>query len=125
MLPIPPPSSPSLPSVNQEIKVLCDFLATRNGESIDLAQPLSLAMTNIVSFICFNFSFKKGDPALQAIVNFNDGILDAVGKEILYDMFPGIRVRIRLGPTVGISADPDSIPSFSFLYGSVPDPPFY
>uniref|UniRef100_A0A8D1MUW1 Steroid 17-alpha-hydroxylase/17,20 lyase n=1 Tax=Sus scrofa TaxID=9823 RepID=A0A8D1MUW1_PIG len=77
--------------INQEIKVLCDFLATRNGESIDLAQPLSLAMTNIVSFICFNFSFKKGDPALQAIVNFNDGILDAVGKEILYDMFPGIR----------------------------------
>uniref|UniRef100_A0A8D0VKW6 Steroid 17-alpha-hydroxylase/17,20 lyase n=1 Tax=Sus scrofa TaxID=9823 RepID=A0A8D0VKW6_PIG len=78
--------------INQEIKVLCDFLATRNGESIDLAQPLSLAMTNIVSFICFNFSFKKGDPALQAIVNFNDGILDAVGKEILYDMFPGIRI---------------------------------
>uniref|UniRef100_A0A8D1PQF6 Steroid 17-alpha-hydroxylase/17,20 lyase n=3 Tax=Sus scrofa TaxID=9823 RepID=A0A8D1PQF6_PIG len=99
--------------INQEIKVLCDFLATRNGESIDLAQPLSLAMTNIVSFICFNFSFKKGDPALQAIVNFNDGILDAVGKEILYDMFPGIRLRKKIQDAIDQNIGFNRAPSIS------------
>uniref|UniRef100_A0A4W2DQS9 Steroid 17-alpha-hydroxylase/17,20 lyase n=1 Tax=Bos indicus x Bos taurus TaxID=30522 RepID=A0A4W2DQS9_BOBOX len=59
--------------INQEANVLCDFLATQHGEAIDLSEPLSLAVTNIISFICFNFSFKNEDPALKAIQNVNDG----------------------------------------------------
>lgn len=57
-------------------------------------------MTNIISFICFSFSFKNEDPALKAIYKFNDGILEAQGKEILSDIFPGFKVRMRPGPTV-------------------------
>ncbi|XP_043331477.1 steroid 17-alpha-hydroxylase/17,20 lyase-like isoform X2 [Cervus canadensis] len=77
--------------INQEANVLCDFLATQHGESIDLSEPLSLAVTNIISFICFNFSFKNEDPALKAIQNVNDGILEVLSKELLLDIFPVLK----------------------------------
>uniref|UniRef100_A0A8C0DMJ4 Steroid 17-alpha-hydroxylase/17,20 lyase n=1 Tax=Balaenoptera musculus TaxID=9771 RepID=A0A8C0DMJ4_BALMU len=77
--------------INREAGLLCDSLATRHGESINLSEHLSLAVTNIISFICFNFSFKNEDPALKAIYKFNDGILEAQGKEILSDIFPGFK----------------------------------
>ena len=119
-----PPSCPSLPSVNREAGLLCDSLATRHGESINLSEHLSLAVTNIISFICFNFSFKNEDPALKAIYKFNDGILEAQGKEILSDIFPGFKVR-RLGRTgrsqQTLTAHPVLLSSFS----SAPDPPFF
>ncbi|KAI4558064.1 hypothetical protein MJG53_021186, partial [Ovis ammon polii x Ovis aries] len=85
--------------INQEANVLCDFLATQHGQSIDLSEPLSLAVTNIISFICFNFSFKNEDPALKAIQNVNDGILEVLGKEVLLDIFPALKVRMGPGPT--------------------------
>uniref|UniRef100_A0A8C3WRG2 Steroid 17-alpha-hydroxylase/17,20 lyase n=1 Tax=Catagonus wagneri TaxID=51154 RepID=A0A8C3WRG2_9CETA len=88
--------------INREVRALCDYLATRSGESIDLSDPVSMAVTNIVSFICFNFVFKKEDPALQAIVNFNNGILEATGKEILRDMFPGIREKYSSDSTTNL-----------------------
>ncbi|XP_061049782.1 steroid 17-alpha-hydroxylase/17,20 lyase isoform X1 [Eubalaena glacialis] len=78
--------------INREASLLCDSLATRHGESINLSEHLSLAVTNIISFICFNFSFKNEDPALKAIYKFNDGILEAQGKEILSDIFPGFKI---------------------------------
>uniref|UniRef100_A0A8B9X0F4 Steroid 17-alpha-hydroxylase/17,20 lyase n=1 Tax=Bos mutus grunniens TaxID=30521 RepID=A0A8B9X0F4_BOSMU len=84
--------------INQEANVLCDFLATQHGEAIDLSEPLSLAVTNIISFICFNFSFKNEDPALKAIQNVNDGILEVLSKEVLLDIFPVLKVRMGPGP---------------------------
>ncbi|XP_011958253.2 steroid 17-alpha-hydroxylase/17,20 lyase [Ovis aries] len=78
--------------INQEANVLCDFLATQHGQSIDLSEPLSLAVTNIISFICFNFSFKNEDPALKAIQNVNDGILEVLSKEVLLDIFPALKI---------------------------------
>uniref|UniRef100_A0A8B9X0J6 Steroid 17-alpha-hydroxylase/17,20 lyase n=1 Tax=Bos mutus grunniens TaxID=30521 RepID=A0A8B9X0J6_BOSMU len=78
--------------INQEANVLCDFLATQHGEAIDLSEPLSLAVTNIISFICFNFSFKNEDPALKAIQNVNDGILEVLSKEVLLDIFPVLKI---------------------------------
>ncbi|XP_024590743.1 steroid 17-alpha-hydroxylase/17,20 lyase [Neophocaena asiaeorientalis asiaeorientalis] len=78
--------------INREVSLLCDSLATRHGESINLSEHLSLAVTNIISFICFSFSFKNEDPALKAIYKFNDGILEAQGKEILSDIFPGFKI---------------------------------
>uniref|UniRef100_A0A4W2BPW1 Steroid 17-alpha-hydroxylase/17,20 lyase n=1 Tax=Bos indicus x Bos taurus TaxID=30522 RepID=A0A4W2BPW1_BOBOX len=74
--------------INQEANVLCDFLATQHGEAIDLSEPLSLAVTNIISFICFNFSFKNEDPALKAIQNVNDGILEGESNISTLQIFP-------------------------------------
>uniref|UniRef100_A0AAA9TBH7 Steroid 17-alpha-hydroxylase/17,20 lyase n=2 Tax=Bos TaxID=9903 RepID=A0AAA9TBH7_BOVIN len=82
--------------INQEANVLCDFLATQHGEAIDLSEPLSLAVTNIISFICFNFSFKNEDPALKAIQNVNDGILEVLSKEVLLDIFPVLKLKKRI-----------------------------
>uniref|UniRef100_A0A8C9E8G0 Steroid 17-alpha-hydroxylase/17,20 lyase n=1 Tax=Phocoena sinus TaxID=42100 RepID=A0A8C9E8G0_PHOSS len=82
--------------INREVSLLCDSLATRHGESINLSEHLSLAVTNIISFICFSFSFKNEDPALKAIYKFNDGILEAQGKEILSDIFPGFKLKKRI-----------------------------
>ncbi|XP_057591598.1 steroid 17-alpha-hydroxylase/17,20 lyase [Hippopotamus amphibius kiboko] len=78
--------------INKEAAVLCDYLATRHGESIDLAEHLSLAVTNIICFICFNFSFKNDDPALKALHNLNFGILEALSQEIWSDRFPGMKI---------------------------------
>uniref|UniRef100_A0AC11B8V0 Cytochrome P450, family 17, subfamily A, polypeptide 1 n=1 Tax=Ovis aries TaxID=9940 RepID=A0AC11B8V0_SHEEP len=86
--------------INQEANVLCDFLATQHGQSIDLSEPLSLAVTNIISFICFNFSFKNEDPALKAIQNVNDGILEVLGKEVLLDIFPALKLKKRIQDSI-------------------------
>ncbi|KAF3827884.1 hypothetical protein GH733_001119 [Mirounga leonina] len=80
----------------QENSLLCDFLATQNGQSIDLSLPLFLAVTNIICLICFNSSYKNGDPALKIIKNYNDGILDSLGTDKMVDIFP--RLKMRLPP---------------------------
>uniref|UniRef100_A0A8P0SFA0 Steroid 17-alpha-hydroxylase/17,20 lyase n=1 Tax=Canis lupus familiaris TaxID=9615 RepID=A0A8P0SFA0_CANLF len=76
----------------QENSLLCDFLATQNGKSIDLSLPLFLAVTNIICLICFNTSYKNGDPALEIIKNYNDGILDTLGRDHMIDIFPGLKI---------------------------------
>ncbi|XP_059251906.1 steroid 17-alpha-hydroxylase/17,20 lyase [Mustela nigripes] len=76
----------------QENSLLCDFLATQNGQSIDLSLPLFLAVTNIICLICFNSSYKNGDPALRIIKNYNDGILDSLGVDNMVDIFPGLKI---------------------------------
>lgn len=110
-----PPSCPSLFPVCQENSLLCDFLATQNGQSIDLSFPLFLAVTNIICLICFNSSYKNGDPALRIIKNYNDGILDSLGVDNMVDIFPGLKVRMRPGPTFRFQ---QSCPQFFFLPGS-------
>uniref|UniRef100_A0A8C0I292 Steroid 17-alpha-hydroxylase/17,20 lyase n=1 Tax=Balaenoptera musculus TaxID=9771 RepID=A0A8C0I292_BALMU len=99
--------------INREAGLLCDSLATRHGESINLSEHLSLAVTNIISFICFNFSFKNEDPALKAIYKFNDGILEAQGKEILSDIFPGFKLKKRIQDDVDQNIGFNRAPSIS------------
>ncbi|XP_045710384.1 steroid 17-alpha-hydroxylase/17,20 lyase [Phyllostomus hastatus] len=76
----------------QEISSFCDFLDTQNGQSIDLSLPLFLAVTNIICFICFNTSFKKGHPALQTIHTSNEGIMESLGQNSMVDVFPMLKI---------------------------------
>nr|WEQ71782.1 cytochrome P450 17A1 [Moschiola indica] len=78
--------------INREVSVLCDSLAAQHGKSIDLAVPLSRAVTNIISAYCFNYSFKNEDPNLKALIDFNDGILKGVRQNTLSDIFPGLKI---------------------------------
>ena len=64
-----------------------------------MSLPLFLAVTNIICLICFNTSYKNGDPALEIIKNYNDGILDTLGRDHMIDIFPGLKVRMRSVPT--------------------------
>ncbi|XP_037015268.2 steroid 17-alpha-hydroxylase/17,20 lyase isoform X1 [Artibeus jamaicensis] len=76
----------------REISSFCDFLDTQNGQSIDLSLPLFLAVTNIICFICFNTSFKKGHPALKTIHTYNEGIMESLGKKSMVDIFPVLKI---------------------------------
>ncbi|XP_004701357.1 steroid 17-alpha-hydroxylase/17,20 lyase [Echinops telfairi] len=78
--------------IHQEISLLCDFLATQNGQTIDLELPVFLAVTNMISMICFNSSYKCDDPDLKIIHDYNQGILDTLGSGGLVDIFPWLTI---------------------------------
>uniref|UniRef100_A0A2K6MHK4 Steroid 17-alpha-hydroxylase/17,20 lyase n=2 Tax=Rhinopithecus TaxID=542827 RepID=A0A2K6MHK4_RHIBE len=79
----------------QEISTLCDMLATHNGQTIDISFPVFMAVTNVISLICFNISYKNGDPELKIVQNYNEGIIDSLGKESLVDLFPWLKEKFR------------------------------
>uniref|UniRef100_A0A2K5TXC4 Steroid 17-alpha-hydroxylase/17,20 lyase n=2 Tax=Macaca TaxID=9539 RepID=A0A2K5TXC4_MACFA len=79
----------------QEISTLCDMLATHNGQTIDISFPVFVAITNVISLICFNISYKNGDPELKIVHNYNEGIIDSLGKESLVDLFPWLKEKFH------------------------------
>ncbi|KAI2557118.1 cytochrome P450 family 17 subfamily A member 1 [Homo sapiens] len=94
----------------QEISTLCDMLATHNGQSIDISFPVFVAVTNVISLICFNTSYKNGDPELNVIQNYNEGIIDNLSKDSLVDLVPWLKVKKKLyeeiDQNVGFSRTP-------------------
>ncbi|XP_003787258.1 steroid 17-alpha-hydroxylase/17,20 lyase [Otolemur garnettii] len=76
----------------QQLSLLCDMLVTHNGESLDLSLPLFMAVTNVICLICFNSTYKFGDPDLTVIQNYNEGILESLGKDSLVDIFPWLKI---------------------------------
>ncbi|KAK1333503.1 hypothetical protein QTO34_005887 [Cnephaeus nilssonii] len=76
----------------QEISSFCDFLATQNGQSIDLGLPLFLAVTKIICLICFNTSYKNEHPIMKTIQIYNDGIMESLGKNSIVDIFPKLKI---------------------------------
>uniref|UniRef100_A0A671FIZ2 Steroid 17-alpha-hydroxylase/17,20 lyase n=1 Tax=Rhinolophus ferrumequinum TaxID=59479 RepID=A0A671FIZ2_RHIFE len=94
----------------QEISSFCDFLATQDGQSIDLSLPLFLAVTNIICLICFNISYKKGHPVLKTIQKYNEGIMDSLGKNSVVDIFPKLKLQKKIqeeiDQNVGFSRTP-------------------
>uniref|UniRef100_G3R9P7 Steroid 17-alpha-hydroxylase/17,20 lyase n=1 Tax=Gorilla gorilla gorilla TaxID=9595 RepID=G3R9P7_GORGO len=94
----------------QEISTLCDTLATHNGQSIDISFPVFVAVTNVISLICFNTSYKNGDPELNIMQNYNEGIIDNLSKDSLVDLVPWLKVKKKLyeeiDQNVGFSRTP-------------------
>ncbi|CAO2585755.1 Steroid 17-alpha-hydroxylase/17,20 lyase, partial [Lemmus lemmus] len=78
--------------VCQEASSLCDLLLTHNRESIDLTQPLFMAVTNIICAICFSISYENNDPMLTTIQTFTEGILDNLSNDNLVDIFPWLTI---------------------------------
>ncbi|XP_073934513.1 steroid 17-alpha-hydroxylase/17,20 lyase isoform X2 [Castor canadensis] len=81
----------------REITALCDLLATYNGQDIDLSLPVFMMIINVISLICFNISYKYGDPELEIIRTFSEGILDNLGNENLVDIFPWLKEKFKSG----------------------------
>uniref|UniRef100_A0A673T0W3 Steroid 17-alpha-hydroxylase/17,20 lyase n=1 Tax=Suricata suricatta TaxID=37032 RepID=A0A673T0W3_SURSU len=94
----------------REISLLCDSLLTQDGQSMDLALPLFLAITNIICLICFNSSYKNEDPALKIIYNYNEGILNTLRSDNLVDIFPILKlykkIQEEIDQKVGFSRTP-------------------
>uniref|UniRef100_A0A2K6EHH2 Steroid 17-alpha-hydroxylase/17,20 lyase n=1 Tax=Propithecus coquereli TaxID=379532 RepID=A0A2K6EHH2_PROCO len=80
----------------QEVSVLCDMLVTHDGQSIDISLPVFLAITNIICLICFNNSYKYGDPELTVIQKYNEGILENLGNSSLVDTFPWLQLKKKI-----------------------------
>lgn len=79
-------------TICQETSILCDSLTNLDGQSIDMFELIFLMVTNVISTICFNLSYKSGDPELEIIQKFNMGILDSLGQETIVDIFPVLKI---------------------------------
>lgn len=75
-----PPSCFTLPSVCQKISILCDSLTILDGQSIDMFELTFQMVTKVISTICFNLSYKYGDPELEIMQKFNMEILDSLAR---------------------------------------------
>ncbi|KAM5271830.1 steroid 17-alpha-hydroxylase/17,20 lyase [Ctenodactylus gundi] len=76
----------------REVSALCDFLATCNGQAVDLSLPVFAATVNVICTLCFSTSYKSDDIELVTIKNFTSGILDNVGNDSLVDIFPWLKI---------------------------------
>ncbi|KFO32325.1 Steroid 17-alpha-hydroxylase/17,20 lyase [Fukomys damarensis] len=76
----------------QELSAMCDLLATRDGQDTDLSAPVFTAIVNVICMICFNTSYKIGDPELVTIKTFTEGFVDNVNNNSMVDIFPWLQI---------------------------------
>lgn len=62
-----------------------------------MAPELTRAVTNVVCSLCFNSSYRRGDPEFEAMLEYSQGIVDTVAKESLVDIFPWLQVSRDMG----------------------------
>lgn len=81
--------------VRKEVESLCSILseASAAGLALDLSPELSRASTNVVCSLCFNSSYRRGDPELEDMLRYSKGIVDTVAKDSLVDTFPWLQVN--------------------------------
>ncbi|XP_062850878.1 steroid 17-alpha-hydroxylase/17,20 lyase [Trichomycterus rosablanca] len=75
----------------EEARSMCEVLANLQSSPIDLAPELTRAVTNVVCALCFNSSYKRGDPEFEAMLKYSQGIVDTVAKDSLVDIFPWLQ----------------------------------
>ncbi|XP_019358289.1 PREDICTED: steroid 17-alpha-hydroxylase/17,20 lyase [Gavialis gangeticus] len=77
--------------VCREAEGLCEVLAATQGAPLAMAPELTRAVTNVVCSLCFNSSYRRGDPEFETMLQYSQGIVDTVGKESLVDIFPWLQ----------------------------------
>ncbi|XP_071604500.1 steroid 17-alpha-hydroxylase/17,20 lyase isoform X3 [Heliangelus exortis] len=80
----------------QEAASLCETLSTVQDTALDMAPELTRAVTNVVCSLCFNSSYRRGDPEFEAMLEYSQGIVDTVAKESLVDIFPWLQVQRKI-----------------------------
>lgn len=83
---------PQKKKVCQEAASLCETLSAAQDAALDMAPELTRAVTNVVCSLCFNSSYRRGDPEFEAMLEYSQGIVDTVAKESLVDIFPWLQV---------------------------------
>ncbi|XP_064000543.1 steroid 17-alpha-hydroxylase/17,20 lyase isoform X2 [Pogoniulus pusillus] len=76
----------------REAASLCETLSTVQDMALDMAPELTRAVTNVVCSLCFNSSYRRGDPEFEAMLEYSQGIVDTVAKESLVDIFPWLQI---------------------------------
>uniref|UniRef100_A0A8D2AYC8 Steroid 17-alpha-hydroxylase/17,20 lyase n=1 Tax=Sciurus vulgaris TaxID=55149 RepID=A0A8D2AYC8_SCIVU len=97
----------------RETSVLCDHLATHHGQVVDLSLPIFMAILNVICVICFNISYKNGDPELRTIMNFSKGIIDGLENAGLVDIFPWLKVKKKIQEEIDQNVGFSRTPTFS------------
>ncbi|XP_010749260.1 steroid 17-alpha-hydroxylase/17,20 lyase isoform X1 [Larimichthys crocea] len=77
-----------------ESQSLCSVLseAAAAGLALDLSPELTRAVTNVICSLCFNSSYRRGDPEFEAMLRYSQGIVDTVAKDSLVDIFPWLQI---------------------------------
>lgn len=73
--------------------------------ALDMAPELTRAVTNVVCSLCFNSSYRRGDPEFEAMLEYSQGIVDTVAKESLVDIFPWLQVSRDRALPVPLTSD--------------------
>ncbi|KAL9847719.1 steroid 17-alpha-hydroxylase/17,20 lyase [Geothlypis trichas] len=76
----------------REAASLCETLSAAQDTALDMAPELTRAVTNVVCSLCFNSSYRRGDPEFEAMLEYSQGIVDTVAKESLVDIFPWLQI---------------------------------
>lgn len=76
---------------------MCETLSAAQDTALDVAPELTRAVTNVVCSLCFNSSYRRGDPEFEAMLEYSQGIVDTVAKESLVDIFPWLQVSRDMG----------------------------
>ncbi|EMP37605.1 Steroid 17-alpha-hydroxylase/17,20 lyase [Chelonia mydas] len=80
------------PRVCREAASLCESLSSFQDALLDMAPELNRAVTNVVCSLCFNSCYRRGDPEFEAMLQYNEGIVNTVGQKSLVDIFPWLQV---------------------------------
>ncbi|XP_034407755.1 steroid 17-alpha-hydroxylase/17,20 lyase [Cyclopterus lumpus] len=80
--------------ISAEARSLCSVLsqAAAAGLALDLSPELTRAVTNVICSLCFNSSYRRGDPEFEAMLHYSQGIVDTVAKDSLVDIFPWLQM---------------------------------
>uniref|UniRef100_A0A8C6JJV4 Steroid 17-alpha-hydroxylase/17,20 lyase n=1 Tax=Melopsittacus undulatus TaxID=13146 RepID=A0A8C6JJV4_MELUD len=76
----------------REAASLCETLSAAQDMALDMGPELTRAVTNVVCSLCFNSSYRRGDPEFEAMLEYSQGIVDTVAKESLVDIFPWLQI---------------------------------
>ncbi|KAM8859949.1 steroid 17-alpha-hydroxylase/17,20 lyase isoform 1-T1 [Spinachia spinachia] len=78
---------------------LCSVMsqAVAVGQALDLSPELTRAVTNVICSLCFNSSYRRGDPEFEAMLHYSQGIVDTVAKDSLVDIFPWLQIFPNAG----------------------------
>uniref|UniRef100_A0A8D2Q6C3 Steroid 17-alpha-hydroxylase/17,20 lyase n=1 Tax=Varanus komodoensis TaxID=61221 RepID=A0A8D2Q6C3_VARKO len=74
-----------------EASSLCENLAAAQDSPLNLGTELTCSVTNVVCSLCFNSSYKRGDPELENVLKYSKGIVDTTFKHSLVDIFPWLQ----------------------------------
>ncbi|XP_061737611.1 steroid 17-alpha-hydroxylase/17,20 lyase [Nerophis ophidion] len=71
---------------------LCCLLSEKAEASVDFCPELTCAVTNVVCSLCFNDTYRRGDPEFETMLHYSKGIVDTVAKDSLVDIFPWLQI---------------------------------
>ncbi|XP_032889939.1 steroid 17-alpha-hydroxylase/17,20 lyase [Amblyraja radiata] len=71
----------------KEVTSICTMLEQFVDAPLDLMTEVSRMVTNVISLLCFNSSYEKGDPEFQKMLDYSQGIVETVGRDNLMDVF--------------------------------------